>query len=82
MMEMLTNYDNKVDDTSDAGSEGKTWGPEAGYGSISVNHILAWVARNCQVSCPGAPKLNKAVPTVKSASSLPSKMSKVNLANE
>ena len=77
MMEMLTNYDNKVDGTS-----GKTWGPEAGYGSISVNHILAWVARNCQASCPGEPKLNRAVPTVKSASLHSRKMSKVNLANE
>ncbi|CAM9810968.1 unnamed protein product, partial [Ascophyllum nodosum] len=56
MMEMLTNFDDKVDDTSDAGAEAKTWEAEAGYGRISVNYILGWVARNCQESCPGPAK--------------------------
>ena len=59
MMEMLTNFDDKVDDTSDAGAEAKTWEAEAGYGRISVNYILGWVARNCQESCPGELKLNR-----------------------
>ena len=53
MMEILTNYDYTIDVTSDAGGEAETWGTEAGYGIISAEQILGWIALNCRESCPG-----------------------------
>ena len=53
MMEMLTNYDYTIDVTSDAGGDAETWGSEAGYGIISAEQMLGWIALNCQESCPG-----------------------------
>lgn len=53
MMEMLTNYDYTIDVTSDADGEAETWGTEAGYGIVSADQMLGWVAANCRESCPG-----------------------------
>ena len=53
MMEMLTNYDYTIDVTSDAGGEAEIWGNEAGYGIISAEKMLGWVAANCHESCSG-----------------------------
>ena len=53
MKEILTNYDYTIDVTSDAGGEAETFGAEAGYGLISAEQALGWVAANCQESCPG-----------------------------
>ena len=53
MIEMLTDYQYTIDVTSDAGGEIETWGAEAGYGIISANRMLAWIAKNCQESCSG-----------------------------
>ena len=54
MMEMLTDYDYTIDVTSDAGGAPETFGVDAGFGIISADQMLAWVATNCQESCPGA----------------------------
>ena len=54
MMEILTNYDYIMDVTSDAGGAPETFGVEAGFGVISADQMLAWVAANCQESCPGS----------------------------
>lgn len=53
MMEMLTDYRYAIDVMSDAGGEEETWGVEAGYGIISADQMLGWIAANCQESCPG-----------------------------
>ena len=53
MIEMLTDYRYTIDATSDAGGESETWGAEAGYGIISANQMLDWIATNCQESCSG-----------------------------
>ena len=53
MMEMLTDYQYTTDVTSDAGGKIETWGAEAGYGIISANQMLGWIAKNCQESCSG-----------------------------
>ncbi|CAM9850942.1 unnamed protein product [Ascophyllum nodosum] len=53
MMEMLTDYDYTIDVTSDAGGAPETFGVDAGFGIISAEQMLAWVATNCQESCPG-----------------------------
>lgn len=54
MMEMLTNYDYTIDVTSDADGAEETFGVEAGFGIISAEKMLNWVASNCPLSCPGA----------------------------
>ncbi|CAM9541047.1 unnamed protein product [Ascophyllum nodosum] len=71
MMDMLTNYDYTIDVTSDAGEEPETWGAEAGYGIISAEQMLGWVAKNCQESCPGEITLETPVPTPVSSSAPP-----------
>ncbi|CAN0279349.1 unnamed protein product [Ascophyllum nodosum] len=63
MMEMLTNYDYTIDVTSDAGGEAEIWGNEAGYGIISAEKMLGWVAANCHESCSGAAISPTPVPT-------------------
>ena len=54
MIEILTDYDYIIDATSDAGGAPETFGLEAGFGIISADQMLGWVAINCQESCPGA----------------------------
>lgn len=53
MMEMLSDYTYTIDVTSDADGKKETWGTEAGYGNISANQMLGWIAANCQEACPG-----------------------------
>lgn len=53
MMEMLTDYTYIIDVTSDADGAEETWGTKAGYGIISADLMLGWIAANCQESCPG-----------------------------
>lgn len=53
MMEMLTNYEYTIDVTSDADGAVETFGTEAGYGIISAEQMLGWIASNCQEACPG-----------------------------
>lgn len=55
MMQMLTDYTYTIDVISHADDEKETWGTEAGYGIISADKILGWIASNCQESCPGDP---------------------------
>lgn len=55
MMEMMTNYTYTIDVISDADGEEETWGTEAGFGIISADQILGWIAANCRESCPGKP---------------------------
>ena len=52
-MEILTDYDYTIDVTSDAGGAPETFGEDAGFGIISADQMLAWVAANCQESCAG-----------------------------
>lgn len=53
MMEMLTNYEYTIDVTSDASGAAETYGTEAGFGIISAEQVLRWIASNCQQACPG-----------------------------
>lgn len=53
MMDMLTNYEYTIDVTSDADGAAETFGTEAGYGIISAEQMLGWIASNCQEACPG-----------------------------
>lgn len=53
IMDMLTDHEYSIDYTGDADGAAETFGQEAGHGIISASKMLAWVARNCAVACPG-----------------------------
>lgn len=53
MMKVLTDYTYAIGVTSDANGKKETWGAEVGYGIISADQMLGWIATNCQEACPG-----------------------------